>query len=344
MLGTSLNSRGGISQVEKSITSHWPKCRYTIDHVTTHQDGCWLRKVSIFLVALSLFVIHLLNRRPQILHIHFSTGISILRKSIFIIPAKLLGIRILLHSHTGEMQDYLQGTNHFLRKYVETSLNLADALVITNSKDIPIYKKYYKRSTPIVLKNSTSLHGDSSDLESGNILTVGSLGERKGTPTLLSAIPEVLRSFPKAQFVLAGDGEINSVKDIAMRMGIAENISVLGWVDRDHLRTLYLSSCLFVLPSLHEGMPVAILEAMSYGLPVISTDVNGIPDVVIQRETGFLIKPGQVEELSTLIIRLLSNAKLRKLLGKNGKQRVEAHFSHSAVSRDLIAIYDRILS
>ena len=173
----------------------------------------------------------------------------------------------------------------------------------------------------------------SDDQESGKpiVLFVGGLSRVKGIDTLIKAASKVLKAVPETLFLIAGEGpQQQNLEKLAEQLGIRNSVIFKGYVtDDETLVDLYDISTIVVLPS-NVGGPVActILEGMSVGKPVISTNVKGgIPDVIRNGETGILVRPGDVEELSSAIIKLLTNPELTKRMGDLGRKRVEAKYS-----------------
>lgn len=109
--------------------------------------------------------------------------------------------------------------------------------------------------------------------------------------------------------IIAGTGDIGNIKKASLERNIQNNISFPGWLDeieRDHYLKM---SDIFFLPSYTEGMPMSILEAMGYGLPVVSTNIGGIPDLVKNNENGYLSDPGNTDEMAENILSILNNEK-----------------------------------
>jgi glycosyltransferase involved in cell wall biosynthesis len=100
----------------------------------------------------------------------------------------------------------------------------------------------------------------------------------------------------------------------------------------------------FVLPSLWEGLPIALLEAMAAGLPVVATAVGGTPEVVVEGETGFLVPPRDPEALAEAILRLLREPDLRRRMGEAGRKRVAEHFSVEQMVQKTEALYEHLLA
>jgi len=122
---------------------------------------------------------------------------------------------------------------------------------------------------------------------------------------------------------------------------MGERVSCPGWLDTTQTAELLAGASVFVLPSYAEGLPMALLEAMSWGLPVIASPVGGIPQVVRQDDNGLLIDPGDVDALSGALRRLLAEPALRQRLGKAARATVEKSFALPAAMARLSEIYGR---
>ena len=117
---------------------------------------------------------------------------------------------------------------------------------------------------------------------------------------------------------------------------------MVGWVDGEKKENLLKKSQLFVLPSYNEGLPIAILEAMSYGIPVISTDVGSISEVVKDNETGFLIKPGEAESLAKAIIKVINLEEVWKRQSMASKELINAKFNEDEYFKEFNCLYRKI--
>jgi glycosyltransferase involved in cell wall biosynthesis len=156
--------------------------------------------------------------------------------------------------------------------------------------------------------------------------TVARLTEQKGHCYLIEAAPAVISKFPNVKFVFVGGGPLeDALKRQTKELGIEEHFLFLGF--RQDVVELLNTCDVFVLPSLYEGFPNVVLEAMACGKPVIATSVDGTPEAVVHGETGYLVEPENPKVLSDALISLLNHPDQLKLFGKNGRSRVENHFS-----------------
>ena len=165
-------------------------------------------------------------------------------------------------------------------------------------------------------------------LDSGRAIvgTVARLVWFKGLDYLLLAASKVVKSRPEAVFVIVGDGPLRGeIESRVQALGVRAHFAFLG-ERRDVARLLHAFD-LFVLPSVSEGMPITILEAMAAARPVIATRVGGIPDLVEDERTGLLVPPRDADALAAAILRLLANPRLRADMGGKGLERLQRHFA-----------------
>ncbi|HXE44392.1 MAG TPA: glycosyltransferase family 4 protein [Conexibacter sp.] len=167
--------------------------------------------------------------------------------------------------------------------------------------------------------------------------TIGSLGrltDQKGYDALVRALP----SLPDATLVLVGDGpERGALEALAAELGVFERLHVTGWT-REARRWLPTFDA-FALPSLWEGMPLVILEAMHAGLPVVATDVGSVSEAVADGETGYVVPPGDDAALQERLARLLGDPALRARLGERGRAVAAERFTAAAMARRYEAVY-----
>lgn len=174
-------------------------------------------------------------------------------------------------------------------------------------------------------------------------ITVCRMTKEKGIFDLLSALQSLdpLPHSNKLKMVMVGDGpELPALKQFAAGL---KNIQVFILGKRLDIPELLSASDMFVFPSLHENLSNALLEAMSFALPVVATRVGGNPEVVINEKTGILVPPSTPMELATAIHTLLIDSSLRSKMGDAGRLRIKSHFSMPVLVRNLDLIYRNLL-
>lgn len=174
---------------------------------------------------------------------------------------------------------------------------------------------------------------------------VGRIMPEKDLDTWVRAAARVGQQYPEAQFVLVGEGKddqtLQQLTDLASILGLTGRVHFPGY--RENLLPVYASFDVFFLSSRREGLPNSILEAMALGVPVVTTDVAGAKELVVDKKTGYVLPQGDVENLASAIARLLSNTFLKKQMGRAGRERIEQEFSFSTRLRRVEDLYARIL-
>lgn len=156
--------------------------------------------------------------------------------------------------------------------------------------------------------------------------TVARFDYPKGHKYLIDAAPDIVRQYPNVRFVFVGDGPLrNDVERQISQLGLKDYFVLLGF-RRDVKQLLGLFD-LFILPSLSEGLPNAVLEAMACSNPVVATAVNGVVEVVEDRTTGLLVRPADPYQLAEAVIKILASPENLKAMGKKGRERVANHFT-----------------
>ena len=173
--------------------------------------------------------------------------------------------------------------------------------------------------------------------------TAGRLVELKGIEYLLSAVSALKQEFPNLRLEIAGSGpQHQKLESIAAQSGLGERIKFLGWID--DISSVLTRWDIFVMPSLEEGFPIAALDAMAAGLPLIATRVGGVPELIEDGTTGWLVPPRDVESLTSRLRILLSDPELRVKMGDSGYARVRDHFSTAQMTERFAELYDELLS
>ena len=175
------------------------------------------------------------------------------------------------------------------------------------------------------------------------IVTVARLVWFKAIDQLIHAVAELGERGKRCRFVIVGDGDKReALAALTKRLGVEDRVVLLG--PRLDVPRLLALADVFALPSVSEGMPIAIMEAMAFGLPVVATAVDGTPEVVFNGETGILVPPRSPARLAQALAALIEDAALRKKLGENGRARVEREFTDRAMARRVDELYRGLLA
>ncbi len=171
---------------------------------------------------------------------------------------------------------------------------------------------------------------------------VGRLTNQKGHRFFLQAAKLIAQSHPGVFFWVVGDGERREeLEAMAAELGIGERVRFAGY--RRDLPLVYAALDVLVLPSLFEGLPNVVLEAMACGRPVVATGVGGVPEVVVDGITGLIVSPNNYRELARSVKKLLDNESWRETMGERGRRRVEGCFSTSLMVRRVEGLFQGLV-
>jgi glycosyltransferase involved in cell wall biosynthesis len=176
------------------------------------------------------------------------------------------------------------------------------------------------------------------------VLFLGHLYREKGVYDLLEAFATVRRTHPDLRLVFAGEGrEAKPLRSHAERLGLGEVVQLPGWVDPDEKANLLAEAACLVLPSHTEGLPLALLEAMHAGVPIIATPVGGVPDVVEDGVGALLVPPHDARALSDALMRVLDDAELANRLSEGARRRALAEYTPEALATRIRDVYREVL-
>ncbi len=176
-----------------------------------------------------------------------------------------------------------------------------------------------------------------------HLVFVGRLAAVKGVAVLLNSIADLAPKHPDLRLTLIGDGpERAGLETLSRNLGLQEQVTFAGARTQAEVAGTLKSADLFVLPSFAEGVPVVLMEAMASGLPVITTRIAGIPELVEDGVSGHLVPPGNQDELTKSIRVLLADPDARAAMGQAGRARIEAEFDIATEAAKIGALVDRL--
>lgn len=344
MLGTSPDAFGGIASVIGVYYDSGIISECNIVYIATHCTGTVQKKMATLCKAWRTFTSLAFAGKIAIVHIHLACGISFWRKSLFAAYTILLQIPFIIHLHSGNFPKYYCDSSSLTKFIIRCVLGKASA-TITVSRDLKLWLEQILKNHDVIVMHNPIYFSSiqyKNERDESKIVFLGRIEAAKGITDLILAVQHISLRHPNIRLVIAGSGDIATAKKMAADLGMDSKIEFPGWVAGEVKRVLLSSATLFVLPSYAEGMPMAVLEAMSHGTAVIATEVGGIPEVVHDRIEGLLVPPGDVAKLAEAIALLLSNNDMRERLGKAGQDAVRQHFSPKSTSAALLDLYAKL--
>ena len=320
---------GGIDRLNDSIIdgiSSRPELEVRCKRLVTRGKGGLAAAQFVFAAALLKFSVASLLGQIDLLHIHLSIRGSSYRKAVLARAARLFRVPYVVHLHGTDYREFWTGSNTALRHAIDlTFLHAEKILVLGNFwAEVVCDRLPSVRSKIVVLPNATAAAKakaslSRSELDPVRITFLGQLGRRKGTADLLCALAN-LADFDNWSATLAGDGAVEEAKEQSRQLGLQSQVHIPGWLGVEERTKLLNATDILVLPSYAENLPMVVLEAFAQGIPVISTPVGAIPEVVKPEHNGLLVSPGDISALTDAIKRLIANPDLRLRMGNAAHQ------------------------
>lgn len=309
--------------------------------------------VKIAVSQYARFLRELIRFRPQVIHIHTSQGIAWLKDSFFIVIGRLAGSRVVLHVHAADYDILHARQPAPVRAYTRAVFRLVSAVIAVSASWGERLSALAPRERIHVFLNCIDTRAylppeARSANGKANALFIGSVGLRKGAFDLIEAVGQAKARGAKLRTWIAGyeesPGEMDRAQTRVAELQIADMCTLTGKIGAEQKQELLDKAEMFVLPSYNEGLPMAILEALSSGLPVVSTPVGGIPEVIRPDENGYLVEPGDVNSLAEKLALLAGDAALRERMGRRSREIAVNELDASLYVERLCALYARLLA
>lgn len=335
IVATSQKSRGGITSVVKAHKQGEQWQKYNCTWIETHRDGNYTRKLGYLIVSLVKYIF-LLPFHDGV-HIHFSITASANRKYIFFRIAKFFNKKIIIHFHAGNQLKEIWNNI-----YNEMFTDADKSLVLSNGiKEIVEEKIGKNNKTEVLFNPCPQVKKSTLNNKQNIILFAGTLMSSKGYEDLINAF--ALVEHQDWSLVFAGNGEIGNGELLSKKLGLESSVKFLGWVSGEEKDKIFREASIFCLPSYAEGFPMAVLDAWAYGIPVVTTPVGGIPDIVQDGINGLLFNPGDVKMLSQQLEKLIKDKNLREYLVSESDKLVRDVLNINVINKELDRIYSETL-
>ncbi len=275
--------------------------------------------------------------------------------TLAIIFFKLLNFKnIIVTSHT--VANTKKGSSKNRKIIPNLMLNFVDVFLCVsksiensyfNSAEIFDSKKLALGRKHFTLYNGIDLNIDHFKKNKSTDIVIGMacrIVHQKGIDILLRSLPNILTKYNNIKVIILGEGdkEEEYIK-LSKSLFINDSIQWIGYVNQKELPKYFSNMDIFIMPSRFEGFGLSAIEAMSYNIPIIASNVDALKEIIIDKESGLLFENENHEELSTKILSLIDNEELRKDMGKKGRERVLRNFSLEIFEKKTISLYKQIL-
>lgn len=345
---------GGMGTVSRSIREEMVRAHPEVDcHVVDARGHGSALLSPFFTLGAALRLLRWrLEPVPIVLHLQVSERMSLLRKGMLARLAKLLHIPVVVHHHGAEFLDVMDRSGPLSRWWSGALVRGADCNIVLGRpwRDYLVERMGVPAERVVLLYNAVSdrFGGEEAAARAaagGNgaagirVLMLANLSERKGVSQLLEAIAAIHEDGRAITAALVGGGEVERFRGEAARLGIGDICVLPGWVAASEIPTRLRAADVLVLPSFNEGLPMAIIEAMSAGVPVIATPVGSIPEVLTSGENCLLVEPGDAGAVRAAILEICDDAETYRRLSASARAVYEERFLINRYASQLLAIY-----
>lgn len=334
--------KGGIAAVINGYRGSRLERDYQIIYVESYADGGKIKKFIKGICGYLHFVKVILVDRPDLVHIHSSFGPSFYRKIPFIYMASWDGLPIINHIHGSEFGKFYTDAGARKQRLVRKIWGKCTRFIVLSEEWKRIFSVVIPEEKMAVIENFSVAAPAISRGNRKTVLFLGAINEMKGCYDIVDVIAEVKKRIPDVKMIMCGDGEIKGVKGKAAKCGVLDRFEFPGWVRGEKKDQILREADLFFLPSYTEAMPMSILDAMGYGLPIIASNVGGIPRIV--RDNGSMCEPGDIRGFSDKITELLENDEKRLQEGQRSREIVEKEYSLEAHIKRIEQQYREVLT
>lgn len=336
--------RGGMTEMIRGLLRSPLAERYELQFVPTHGGPDPIgRRLVILAAALWRLTWWSLRGEGRIVQIHVTVRGSMYRKAVCVLLAKALRRRVVLHVHSGpgDIAAFRAGLNRSAAALFRSVLRHSDAVLAVSAASAAALEAAYGIAGVTVVPNAAPVgveRAPSGDGPPRVVYLGGFENSVKGGAVMLEALADP--ALAELQVTMAGPGELPE----AGRRLVDDRPRVewRGWLEGEDRDALLGETGVFVLPSTSEGLPIALLEAMACGLPIVATTVGGVPDILTDGHDALLVEPGDAAALAAAISRLAGDIALRKRLGAAARERAQRLNAEEVTGR-LAALYERLL-
>ena len=287
--------------------------------------------------------------RVELIHVPSCTGWGFWRNALYVGLARAMGVKCLWHV-LGAIDLFWEEGNAWRRRIIRWALALGHGVIVQSDGLRDTVAGYTSRPVRAIYNGVDTgkfrppdgySHSDPAD---GIVrcVTVGALGRRKGHFDLLEVARVLCPKLHALRFVFVGGGETEALDGLIGRYGLSEKVRLAGPIDDAEMRSILHTSDIFALPSYAEGQPIAILEAMAAGLPIVATRVGSVGEV-IAADCGRVVEPGDLAGLTEGIRELATSATLRRAMGAHSMEEAQLKYSVERTMREIGDVYTHLL-
>lgn len=333
IVGTSLKTRGGISEVLKKICDVLDTEQVAYKAYPTHKDASYLVKVILFLYSTLLLIISL--KKGDIIYLHVGDHVSMYRKNLILRLIRSINFRVVLHIHVPlRISDISIQQQKSLFRLIYKS----DEVVVLSTLLENHLKRQFPQLSIRTVYNPARRSEQGANQKERWILWAGTLNDRKNYLMMINAFSAVHKEFPQWKLVFAGNGELDNAKMVTRKLGLTEKVSFLGWISDELKKQVFSKSSIYCLTSRAEGLPMSLLDASINSCAIISTKVGTLNELDISKEEMvFIGQNNSIQLADELKVLMLNDNELKKRM-EGAYSLSKGLFSEEKFSKEILKL------
>lgn len=347
MIGVDKTSVGGMLTVVKNYLNNKEFCRKTnLLYIPSVINSSNIIKILFFIYAYIKIITIVLFTKIDIVHIHMAERTSVYREGLIAKTVKILGCKVIIHMHGANIETWYNEQSEKKKKWISFFINAGDKIIILGENWRPFMEKVItdKNKIVVIYNAVETFPKNLYNINAKDIIFLGMLIQRKGINDLLEAFKLIQSEIPQDICLkLYGDDKNKNINELIVKKGLSDRVIYCGWLTNDKKAVVFKNCLLNILPSYNEGLPMSILETMSYGIPNISTDIAAIPELIKDGENGILIKPGNINELAKSLSALINDKNKLINLSSKAFATIIGNFSINTHLNKIYDLYEDLL-
>ena len=352
VLGPHLGALSGVSAHVNSLLESALAEEFALVHFQVGSEGRTEKRIGrLVRLLVSPLALGSAIVRHSAAVVHLNTSLNLRafwRDLAYLIVAKLCGTRVLYQVHGGALPQEFFAHSRVLTNVLRATLRLADVIVVLAQVELDAYRKFVPAQQIVAVPNAIDCAPYATcarppDGQALRLVYIGRLVKEKGLYELLQGVRSARSQCARLRLTIAGSGpEEGALKRFAEDLGIAREVAFIGPLFGADKIKLLGAADVFVLASYSEGLPYALLEGMAVGLPVVTTRVGAIPDVVVDGVHGLLVPPRDAAAIARAIARLAADRESLASMGAACRVRITGAYSIERLTEAFCRLYSEL--
>lgn len=342
LLGPDYRCKGGIATVLRNYLEYPNKEGIDFKFLKVRGDGSKLMKLLQSVFGLFKMFWILMTSKIDIIHAHPSEYNGFYRYIPYMMMGKIFRKKVIFHIHGGTFDTFYHEQIRVIRDFIKWTLIKCDIVICLTETWAELFHKIGVKRVEVIRNSISQPDSNPYNPYSTSLTYMGYIEQRKGVFDLIEAFKLCDRA-ENIVLNICGTGDDEELSKLIKINGLKDRVICHGWVNSEQKDRIYRSTAIFILPSYFEALPMVLLEAMAYGIPVISTPVGGIPELIEDGVDGLLIQPGDTGTLTKTINRLLSDKDLCLKMSNAAYQKIKQGYTMKVSFQALHRIYAKLM-